>query len=49
MSGGHYNYYQQRIEDIIESIEDAIENNRKPIETKERYYDDEWHTITPMK
>ena len=43
MSGGHYNYYQQRIEDIIESIEDAIENNRKPVENKGEYYNDDWH------
>lgn len=47
MSGGHYNYYQRNILDIVESIEEIIENNRKPVEKKDRYFDEEYYHDYP--
>jgi len=41
MSGGHYNYAQDRIEDIIDSIQYEIDKSGKPLtedEIKDRFY-----------
>jgi hypothetical protein len=36
MSGGHFNYDQYKMGYIAESIQDIIENNRVPINKKDR-------------
>lgn len=36
MSGGHFNYDQYRIENIIDSIVGIIDDNKKPIREEDR-------------
>lgn len=44
MSGGHFDYIQHRITDIIESVEEIIKNNK----TNE-YYNYKYQTINEFK
>lgn len=47
MSGGHFDYEQYRIENIIDSIERIIEGNKKPIENREPFDDREFYYDYP--
>lgn len=55
MSGGHFNYYQRHIADIIEKLDEVIELNGKPVPEKtsqfdsDYYYDYSPETITKFK
>lgn len=42
MSGGHFNYKQYQIEEIIESIQSVIDNNGKLKPEKELWQDKEY-------
>ena len=43
MSGGHFNYYQRHIRDIIEKLDEVIELNGKPVSEKTSQFDSDYH------
>ena len=43
MSGGHFNYYQRHIEDIIEKLDEVIEINGKPLSEKTSQFDNDYY------
>ena len=47
MSGGHFDFNQNRIKEIYESIQEEIDNNGKLIPENERYNDKEWYEKYP--
>ncbi len=47
MSGGHFDYNQNRIMDIHESIQEIIDNNGKLIPEEDRYSNHEWYEKYP--
>lgn len=42
MSGGHWDYLQYRLTDVVEDIDRLIEKNGQP-KTKEELKDESWH------
>lgn len=49
MSGGHFEYNQYHIDDIVYSIERIIENNNKPSDEDEYYHNFNDNTIEKFK
>ena len=47
MSGGHFDYNQNRIKDVYESIQEEIDNNGTEIPENERDNDNEWYEKYP--
>ena len=43
MSGGSFDYIQRRITEIVESIENTIEDNGKPIPEKDRWLEKDFY------
>lgn len=43
MSGGHFNYYQRHIGDIIEKLDEVIELNGKPVPEKTSQFDNDYY------
>ena len=47
MSGGHFDYSQYRIDEIIDGVEDIIEKNRKPREEPTSSWESEFYYDYP--
>lgn len=51
MSGGHWNYLQHRLTDVVEDINRLVEKNGQPKTEEElkdeRWHDDEWYEKYP--
>jgi hypothetical protein len=53
MSGGHWDYLQRRLTNVIEDIDQLVKQNGKPKTEEElkeeRWYDDEWYEKYPKE